>query len=159
MTLLAPFLAEETGPDRRVAGRIQRTEVVEEREKAGHLRRLKLGARDPFFLEDVLHSGGVIPHDTGDLEERAVQDPPPQIGPRGSPYSVNGVAADTPLPGEEAAPFERIAREQDGKALVAREGRIDVECLLDDTKKNQPENENPPTYGQRFGHSFLLQTG
>ena len=76
-------------------------------------------------MEDLLHRGRVIPHDPGDLEERAVQDPSAQIGSPGSSHSVDGVTADAPLTGKESAPLQGIGGEQDGEALVAGEGGTD----------------------------------
>ena len=124
---LASFLAEDAGPGRRIAGRIQRAEVVEKGEQACHLPRLEPGAGNPFFLEDVLHRGRVIPHVPSDLEERAVQDPSAQIGSRGSSHSMDGVTAETPLAGKEPAPLQGICGEQNGETLVAGEGRTDCE--------------------------------
>ena len=65
-----PFWLKRRAPVAASAGRIQRAEVVEEREQARHLPRLEPGPGNPFFLEDVLHRRGVVPHDPGDLEER-----------------------------------------------------------------------------------------
>jgi hypothetical protein len=144
---LATLLPEETGTDPRIAGGVQGAEIVEERQQACHLCGLEPGPGEALLLEDVLHPGRVVPHHAGDIEQGAIQDPATEIGPGGLADAVDGVAAEAPLPGEEPAPLQRIAREDGGEALVTSGGRADAGCWSRSREKDhEADGQNPPLH-------------
>ncbi len=57
---------------------------------------------------------------------------------------MDRVAAETPFPGEEPAPLQGIAGEQDGQALVAGDGLTDSRPRHDAGEKDESDQDPSP---------------